>query len=58
MSTASDERPDDETPATGELEEPSTEKQPGEEPKAAHREDPEPSHEAIGIGVIDDDAED
>lgn len=33
--------------------EPSTEKEPGEEPKAAsHDDDPEPSHIAQGIGVI------
>lgn len=41
-----------ETPTTGELEEPSTEKAPGEEPKAPAPAEPEPSHEAVGIGVI------
>ena len=41
-----------ETPSTDELEEPSTEKDPGAEPKAAQPADPEPSHEAVGIGVI------
>lgn len=43
---------DGKTPSTEELEEPSTEKPPGEEPKAADREEPEPSHQAVGIGVI------
>ena len=43
-----DQAPDDEV-----LEEPSTEKAPEEEPKAATPDDePEPSHEAVGIGVI------
>jgi hypothetical protein len=42
----------DETPANADLEEPSTEKAPDEEPKAARRHEPEPSHEAVGIGVI------
>ena len=41
-----------EQPANKELEEPSTEKEPGDEPKAAKPEEPEPSHEAVGIGVI------
>ena len=41
-----------EVPADEELEEPSTEKAPGEEPKAANPEEPQPSHEAVGIGVI------
>jgi hypothetical protein len=46
-------RPDEpETPTTGELDEPSTEKAPGEEPKAPAPAEPEPSHEAVGIGVI------
>ncbi|GAA2987633.1 hypothetical protein JOD63_002113 [Microbacterium terrae] len=35
------------------LEEPSTEKEPGEEPKGGRDPQPEPSHEAVGIGVID-----
>jgi len=43
----------DEVPSTEELEEPSTEKSPGEEPKAPKRDDPEPDHQAVGIGVID-----
>ena len=43
-----------EEPTTEQLEEPSTEKDPGEEPKAPEkRSDPEPDHEAVGIGVID-----
>ena len=33
--------------------EPSTEKDPGEEPKAAAPDNPEPDHEAVGIGVVD-----
>lgn len=34
--------------------EPSTEQEPGEEPKAPPgREEAEPSHEAVGIGVLD-----
>ena len=36
-----------EEPTTEELEQPSTEKAPGDEPA-----EPEPSHEAVGIGVI------
>lgn len=56
MDTASHDR-DDETPTAGELEEPSTEKEPEEEPKAPEPHDPEPSHEAVGIGVVDDDLE-
>ena len=43
----------EEIPSTDELEEPSTEKDPGEEPKAPKREEPEPDHEAVGIGVVD-----
>jgi hypothetical protein len=39
--------PDDEV-----LEEPSTEKSQAEEPKAADSGQPEPSHEAVGIGVV------
>lgn len=50
-SPENDERPTEETPATGELEEPSTEKDPGEEPKGGDAK-PEPSHEAVGIGVV------
>lgn len=41
-------------PTTEELEEPSTEKNPGEEPRAPEAKDGEPSHHAVGIGVIED----
>lgn len=46
--------PESEVPADEELEEPSIEKEPSEEPEAPKRNDPEPDHEAIGIGVIND----
>lgn len=49
---AQDRHDEPETPTTDELEEPSTEKAPGEEPKAPAPAEPEPSHEAVGIGVI------
>lgn len=39
-------------PNTEDLDRPSTEKQPGEEPKAKASPADEPSHEAVGIGVI------
>lgn len=42
----------EEMPATEDLQEPSTEKDPDEVPKAPDRSEPEPSHEAVGIGVI------
>lgn len=46
-------RPDaEEMPDADQMEEPSTEKEPSEEPKAPQREEPEPSHEAVGIGII------
>lgn len=45
------EQPDEE-PTTEELEEPSTEKEPGEEPKVEHPDQPEPDHNAVGIGVV------
>lgn len=45
---------DAELPSTDELEEPSTEKSPDEEPKAPARNEGEPSHQAVGIGVIDE----
>jgi len=48
----------EETPTVEELQEPSTEKDPGEEPKAKKPHDPEPSHEAVGIGVIGGDLND
>lgn len=37
---------------TSDLKKPSTEKDPGEEPQAPSGAEPEPSHEAVGIGVI------
>ena len=40
------------TPANRDLQEPSTEKDPGEEPKKDASKESEPSHEAVGIGVI------
>ena len=43
---------EEEMPAADEMEEPSTEKDPGEEPTAPTRDEPEPSHEAVGIGII------
>ncbi len=42
----------EEMPTTGELQEPSTEKEPEEAPKAPDRDEAEPSHEAVGIGII------
>lgn len=55
MSTPSEtNRPDEvEEPTTEDLQEPSTEKAPDEEPKAQDASPPEtPSHEAVGIGII------
>lgn len=46
-------RPDEE-PDTEDLQEPSTEKDPGEAPKAPEHKDEEPSHEAVGIGVAEE----
>ena len=43
----------EEVPSTEQLQEPSTEKDPGEEPVAPKRDEPEPDHEAVGIGVVD-----
>lgn len=43
---------DEKSPAREDLQEPSTEKEPGREPKASEGGDPEPSHEAVGIGVV------
>lgn len=40
-------------PGDEQLEEPSTEKDPGGEPKAPAPDDAEPDHQAVGIGVID-----
>jgi len=51
---AADTGSDSEVPSTEELEEPSTEKPPGEEPKAPSPDESEPSHQATGIGVIDE----
>jgi len=42
-----------EEPSTEDLEKPSTEKEPGEEPTSPDDAEPAPSHEAVGIGVID-----
>lgn len=43
----------DTEPSTADMQEPSAEKEPGDEPKApAKRVEPEPSHEAVGIGII------
>lgn len=44
----------DKMPADEELKEPSTEKEPGEEPKGGDQAPEEADHEAVGIGVIDD----
>lgn len=45
--------PGEKTPSAEQLEEPSTEKAPGDEPKKKDAaSEPEPSHEAVGIGVI------
>lgn len=41
-------------PTSEDLEEPSTEKEPAEAPKAPEDDDAEPSHEAVGIGVVDE----
>ncbi|MCK6079655.1 hypothetical protein KZX37_03350 [Microbacterium sp. EYE_5] len=43
----------EEMPDTDELEEPSVAKEPGEEPKAPPQQDGEPSHHAVGIGVVE-----
>jgi len=43
-----------EEPTTEELQEPSTEKEPEKEPKAPAEQDPEPDHEAVGLGVPGD----
>jgi hypothetical protein len=56
MSDANDRTHDsgEEMPSREELEEPSTEKDPGEEPKAPAPHDPDPDHTAVGIGVEGD----
>lgn len=43
---------DRQEPSTEELQEPSTEKDVDEEPRAPRPHDPEPDHQAVGIGVI------
>lgn len=50
---ADEQRNDDDMPSTDDLQEPSVAKEPGEEQKADKPLDPEPDHEAVGIGVID-----
>lgn len=50
---ADQQRNQDDMPSDEELQEPSIAKEPGEEPKADKPLDPEPDHEAVGIGVID-----
>lgn len=61
MNGESNGRESEDAPATQDLEEPSTEKEVGQEPRAAIPEEPQkpqkpqepqPSHEAVGIGVI------
>ena len=42
----------DEAPDNADLEEPSTEKAPEERAQSGPPDEPEPSHEAVGIGVI------
>lgn len=54
-------KPDEGTaqdPSDTVLEEPSTEKEPGEEPRAPEPQQDEPNHHAVGIGVIDGDVAD
>ncbi len=41
-----------EAPATQELDETSTEKEPTEAPKAPAPDDPEVDHQAVGLGVV------
>lgn len=43
----------DDMPDDDELQQPSTENEPGEEPKKADADEPEPDHEAVGIGIVD-----
>lgn len=47
----------DEEPSTDDLQEPSTEKEPKEAPKAPDPEGAEPDHQAVGIGVIGEPAD-
>lgn len=56
MSNSADadaQRNQDGMPSDEELQEPSIAKEPEEAPKADKPLDPEPDHEAVGIGVID-----
>ncbi|MRG60366.1 hypothetical protein GE115_10890 [Agromyces sp. CFH 90414] len=48
-----EEAPDSAVPDDEQLEEPSTEKDPGEQPRAPKPDEPQADHEAIGIGVTD-----
>lgn len=48
----SDAETDAAEPSTEDLQEPSTEKDPGEEPKAPAKSEPEADHEAVGIGIL------
>ncbi len=48
----------DEMPDTEDLDEPSTEKEPAEAPKAPEDKNAEPSHEAVGIGVVEESGDD
>jgi hypothetical protein len=41
-----------EEPSVEELQEPSTEKEPSEEPKAPKAGEPQADHEAVGIGIV------
>ncbi|MDF2555716.1 MAG: hypothetical protein K0R60_1611 [Microbacterium sp.] len=43
----------DDSLADADLEQPSTTYEPGEEPKSADGGSGEPSHEAVGIGIVD-----
>ncbi|MFE1646156.1 hypothetical protein [Microbacterium sp. P01] len=43
---------DERMPDDDDLVAPSTEADPGEEPKAKKPDDPKPDHEAVGIGVV------
>lgn len=52
MSDTTQEPADGQEPGIEDLQEPSTEKEVDEEPKAERPHDPEPSHQAVGIGVI------
>ncbi|MFG6403456.1 hypothetical protein [Microbacterium sp. P04] len=52
MATEAKHENDDEMPTRDELVEPSTEKAPGNEPKAKENSQPEADHEAVGIGVV------